>query len=44
MLTSLLVTFLLRRWFLLRKAREAEAEPGLLALHHDISLNTTSAS
>lgn len=26
MLTSLLVIFLLRRWFLLRKAREAEAD------------------
>ncbi|MFT5585239.1 MAG: hypothetical protein ACI9VR_002827 [Cognaticolwellia sp.] len=44
MFTSLLVVFLLRQWFLMRKAREAASEPDALGLHQVISLNTTSAS
>ena len=40
MFTSLLIVFLLRQWFLMRKARAAKSD---LELHPDLSLRTTSA-
>lgn len=40
MFTSLLVVFLLRQWFLTRKARATQSD---LELHPDLSLRNSSA-